>query len=40
MGVRWPNGAVDVRFADGSQFMSRDSEKDLPDEVRKLTRWL
>lgn len=40
MGVRWPNGAVDVRFADGSKFMTRDSDKDLPDEVRKLTRWL
>jgi ribonuclease HI len=40
IGVRWPNGSVDVRFADGTQFMSRDSDKDLPAEVRKLTRWM
>lgn len=40
VGVRWPNGSVDVRFPDGRQFMTRDSEKELPPEVRSLTRWL
>jgi hypothetical protein len=40
VGVRWPNGSVDVRFPTGVQFMTRDKETDLPDEVRKLTRWL
>ena len=40
VGVRWPNGSVDVRVPSGAQFMTRDKETDLPDEVRKLTRWM
>ena len=40
VGGRWPNGSVDVRFADGTQFMTRGNESDLPPEVKKLTRWM
>lgn len=40
VGVRWPGGGVDIRFADGRRLMSRDALADVPQEIVEACRWL